>query len=245
MDICEICDRKFRSLNLNHLRTHGIMSWDQYQEAVDRRTKPDQTLIRDVAHGLLHKQEVAEDLQIRLVQLQAAARTHGPAMDEAAAIRMRLRRINLMDDIQHIDGLLVDREKMAEYSFEQLVELSKLYDGSIQKMTQLLMDKQKSSPDNPTGGFGEVAGQIVNNQYNFVNAQGTPTQFDEALPKDPRAETSLMQKVEQFLGHLRSGDQIIVQEEPVQPSTVPDSVVEVDQYATSNPVQQPPPDGHN
>lgn len=226
MEICEVCDRQFRVLNLNHLRTHGVVSWDQYREMVAQRTKPDQTLIREVAHSLLHKQEVAEDLQQRLARLQAAAQVHGPAMDEAALMRIRLRRINLMDDLQQIDGLVFNMDRAAEYTFEQLVELSRLYGADILKTTQLLADKQKDKGGTP---FGDAVGQVVNsqyNQYNFVTANGSATKFDDRLPKDPRAVTGLLQKVEELLGVMRSGVQPVLEERVLEVDAISSDTID-------------------
>ena len=212
MQVCEVCQRQFRAINLNHLRTHGIVSWAQYEEVVARRLKPDQTLIREVALSLLHRQEVPEEHARKLAEINAAQRMQVPAMLGAFNLRRIIRVQNLMKELEKMEDVAFSKEDMA---FEQLLELMKFASGDIEKMIKQLSEESKDK------GFAGAVDSIVNNNtYNFVNAAGNPTVFDSRLPDDPRARAGLMEQVNRLL-------------------SVAENVIEVPPSNDAQPIEQP------
>lgn len=199
--ICEVCGKKFRALNLNHLRTHGIVSWEQYEELVAKRKKPDQNLIREVAHSLLHRQEVPEEHARRLAEINSGRRSTAPGMLAATDMRRMIRLAHLMEKMESMEGLAFDSEKMANYSFEQLLDLMKFTSGDIENIIKQLSGDAKEK------GFSGAVENLFHHSttYNFVHANGQGTAFDGRLPSDPRAQAGLMEQVNQMLGQFREG----------------------------------------
>lgn len=194
MQVCEVCQRPFRAINLNHLRTHGIVSWTQYEEIVARRLKPDQTLIREVALTLLHRQEVPEEQARKLAEINAAQRMQVPAMLGAFNLRRVIRVQKLMEQLEAMENVAFEKESLENLAAEQLLELMKFASGDIEKMIKQLSEESKDK------GFAGAVDSIVNNNtYHFVNASGNPTVFDGRLPDDPRARAGLMEQVNRLL----------------------------------------------
>lgn len=227
MQRCEVCGKGFRSLNLNHLRTHGIVSWDQYQEVIDKRAKPDQSLIREVAHSLLHRQAVPEEHARKLAAINAGRNTNVGGMMAVTDMRQLLRLSRLMEMMEQMEGVALDPEKFAEYTFEQLLEMMKFTSSDIQAIIKQL------SADSKKDGFGTAVENLY--QYNFVQANGIPTEFDSRLPEDPRARAGLMQQVESLLGQFKKG-QVPTKPESGQqgPPPVDEGLKDVDNRAATS-----------
>jgi len=215
VQICEVCEKEFRTLNLNHLRTHGIVSWDQYQELVAKRERPDQSIIREVAHGLLHRQNIPEEHARKLAEVNAGRRANMPSMMAVTDMRQMLRLVKLMEKLEGMEGTAFDDEKFAEYTFEQLLDLMKFASGDIKDIIKQLSDDSKQK------GFQTAVENMF--QYNFVQASGAGTSFDSRLPEDPRERAGLMQKVDDMLGKFRDGNLIEVQPQPQEDASVADS----------------------
>lgn len=209
--ICEVCGKKFRALNLNHLRTHGIVSWEQYEELVAKRQRPDQNLIREVAHGLLHRQEIPEEHARRLAEINAGRQNNMRGMMAVTDMRQMLRLVRLMEKLDRMDGVALDEERLAEYSFEQLLEMMKFVSGDITTIIKQLSEDSKKG----AGFAGAVENLFHSTTYNFVQANGHGTEFDGRLPQDPRAQAGLMEQVNELLGKFRQG----VLPAPPQPAT--------------------------
>lgn len=204
MQTCEVCGRDFRALNLNHLRTHGIVSWEQYQEQIAQRAKPDQTIIREVTHALLHRQDVPEEHARKLAEINAGQQAHLPEMMGVIKLR-RVRRLQkLMEALERMEDVAFAKEDLAD---EMLLEMMKYASGDIEKIIKQLSEASK------TGGFSAAVDQVVNNTgntYNIVQSTGVPTAFDNRLPEDPRAQASLMTKVDALI-KAAQGKIIVVQ----------------------------------
>lgn len=224
MQICEVCGKKFRALNLNHLRTHGIVSWEVYEELVAKREKPDQNLLREVAHGLLHRQEIPDEHARKLAEINAGRRTNMPGMMAVTDMRQLLRLVRLMDKMEKIDGLALDEERMAEATLEQLLDMWRMTSTDIQAIIKQLTEDSKK------GGFANAVENLF--QYNFVQANGVGTQFDSRLPEDPRAQAGLMQKVEDLLGRFRAGE-VPTLPEPAPAGPPVGEVIEVEPSPTT------------
>lgn len=225
--LCEVCGKTFRTLKLNHLRTHGIVSWDQYEEVVAKTKRPDQNLIREVAHRLLHRQEIPEEHSRKLAEINAGRRLSMPGVLSATDMRRVLRLTKLMERLERIDGVLLDDEQLAQCTFKDLLELAKFASADIETIIKQL------SGDAKKAGFQAAVENLYN--YNIVNSQGVVTQFDSRLPHDPRAQASLMQQVESFLGKFRNGEVPELPAKsgpPVKPSSSDGEVIYVESSET-------------
>lgn len=225
MQTCEICGKQFRSLNLNHLRTHGVMDWDHYENMVAQRTRPDQNLLREVTQDLLYREQVSEEHARKLARINMGANTNIPNMVKVQKLRTNLRLIELMQKRETLTSLVFDEERLAEASLETLAKILQLMNADIDTSFKQL---QEEIPDK---GVIDAAGTVVNNTtYQFVQANGVGTQFDQELPEDPRAQAGLMQKVEDLLTQMRTGENPHVVETTGE-------VTDVNGHGTQQPVE--------
>lgn len=200
MQTCEICGKTFRNLNLNHLRTHGVVSWEQYRELVLQRKRPDQTLIREVAHSLLHGNGIPDEHARKLAEINAGARAQADGITSVFAMRQTLRALRLMDALQGMEDIAYDKETLAKASLDNLLDMMKFVSGDL-----FTILKQLSEVNKKTNSFSGAVESVLN-QYNFINASGVGTDFDRRLPTDPRKESQIMARVRDLVDVWERGE---------------------------------------
>lgn len=201
LQFCEICSKPFRTLNLNHLRTHGILTWDQYSVECARRSKPDQTLIQDVVGGLLANREISEEHQQKLATIYSARQRNAPGICSTMELRQMLRLTKLFQVLDEAEEVTYSKAQLAKLTFEQMMNLMSFVSGDIKSILAQMSD----SVGKKGLGFAGAVEQLVGNQFNF-NMGGAGTEFDSRLPANPRAQVALMGKVDEMYRRLKSGE---------------------------------------
>lgn len=189
---CDICGRQFNRRCMSHLKSHGIRSWEEYQEWLRRKqvALPPKDLVSKVASMILSGQEIPQEYLMGLSNLQKVVAERANALMDVAMVKRMNRLSRLLDAMDQTDRELTDAERVSKLSFPELLSLSE----HLRAHAKEIYDEMKAGATPKS-----LPTTVVNVQ------QVAPVQGSLPIPTDPRERSDLLTKVKRLLA-AASGD---------------------------------------